>query len=66
MDSKKTAASGNTGQIQVPENHDQHLFSVDPSILQIASYGGAIGALFLLLLIIRSATKFVQEVKKDD
>jgi O-antigen ligase len=59
-------ASSNTSQVRLAENQEQPYFSVDPSILQIASYGGAIGALFILLLIIQAITKFVKEVKKGD
>jgi hypothetical protein len=47
-------------------NSVQQAFSIDPSVLQLASYGGALGALLLLLFIIRSTTKLVQEVKKDN
>jgi hypothetical protein len=60
-----SVASGNTGQIQASQNSEPQWISVSPEVIAIST-GGAIGALFFLLLIIRAATKFVQEVKKDD
>jgi hypothetical protein len=54
------------GTISVPGNPQTPAATIDPAVAQIASYGGAIGALFLLLLIIRAATKFVREVKGND
>ena len=58
-------ASGNAGSIQASQNSEQHWISVSPEVIAIST-GGAIGALFLLLLIIRAATNFVREVKGDD
>jgi O-antigen ligase len=66
MNNAKEVAGHNSSQIQINQNPNQQDLSIDPSILQIVSYGGAIGALIMLLLIIRAMTKFVQEVKKDD
>jgi hypothetical protein len=49
-----------------PASFNKPPSEIDAAIAQIASYGGAISALLLLLLIIRASTKFIQAVKKDD
>jgi hypothetical protein len=61
--SLKVAQQQNISTVVAP---DKSSFGADSLTAQIASYGGAIGSLLLFLLIIRAATKFVQEVKKDD
>jgi O-antigen ligase len=55
----------NVGEVRAAGTN-QPQFSIDPTIIQVVSYGGALGALLMLLLIIRAITNFVKEVKKDD